>query len=97
MEMTYFAVEYTYTNDADALAAERPAHRDYLRTLGAGGMLAAGLYPDADVPGALLLFRCNDAREVETMLDKDPYWVKRLIVDRRIKKWTPTIGVFENQ
>lgn len=93
--MTYFAVHYTYTQDAEALNAERPAHRDYLRTLGAGGLLAAGIYPEADVPGALLLFNCKDRREVESMLDRDPFWTKELITERRIEQWTPTIGVFE--
>ena len=39
--MNYYAVHYTYVTDTDALTAERPAHRDYLRTLGQGGLLAA--------------------------------------------------------
>lgn len=93
--MTYFAVHYTYVTDADALTAERPAHRDYLRSLGPAGLLAAGPYPESDVPGALLLFNADNARVVETCLNKDPFWIKDLITERKIQQWNPTIGIFE--
>lgn len=93
--MNYYAVHYTYVTDADALTAERPAHRDYLRTLGQGGLVAAGAYPEADQPGALLIFKSENARHVEAQLNKDPYWTKDLITERRIELWTPVIGVFE--
>lgn len=95
--MNYYAVHYTYVTDTDALTAERPAHRDYLRTLGQGGLLAAGNYPEADQPGALLLFKSDEIHPVEVALNKDPYWTKDLIVERRIERWNPVIGVFETK
>lgn len=93
--MTYYAVHYTYVTEADALTAVRPEHRDYLRKLGPAGLLAAGAYPGSETPGALLLFRSDNLRDVETVLNKDPFWTHELITERRIQQWTPTIGIFE--
>ncbi len=93
--MNYYAVHYTYVTDSEALTAERPAHRDYLRSLGPGGLVAAGNYPDSGQPGALLLFRADELSNVKQALDKDPYWTRDLIVERRIERWNPVIGVFE--
>lgn len=93
--MTYYAVHYTYVTDSDALTAERPAHRDYLRSLGPAGLVAAGAYPEAEQPGALLLFKSDKLRDVESCLDKDPFWTKNLITERRIELWNPVIGIFE--
>lgn len=95
--MNYYAVHYTYVTDADALTAERPAHRDYLRMLGQGGLLAAGNYPESDQPGALLLFRSEEISHVENALNKDPFWTSNLILERRIERWNPVIGVFETK
>lgn len=93
--MTYYAVQYTYVTNADALTAVRPEHRDYLRKLGPAGLVAAGAYTDAETPGALLLFRSDSRRDVESLLDKDPFWTRELITERRIEQWNPTIGIFE--
>ena len=42
--MSYFVVQYTYTDDPRALDAERPAHRAYLSSLVDGALVASGAY-----------------------------------------------------
>ncbi|MBK7819567.1 MAG: hypothetical protein IPJ61_00460 [Tessaracoccus sp.] len=92
--MLHFAVQYTYVEDAAALDATRPAHRDYLRTLLDGPLLAAGPLVGSPLPGALLIFRAESADAVVTLLDQDPFWTERLIVERSVEQWNPVLGVF---
>ena len=84
--MSHFAVQYTYVEDASALDAARPAHRDYLRTLLDGPLLAAGPLVDSPRPGARLLFRAEDADAVVALLDEDPFWTAQLIVERSVEQ-----------
>ena len=92
--MSHFAVQYTYVDDAAALDAARPAHRDYLRSLLDGPLLAAGPLVDSPLPGALLVFRAEDADAVVALLDEDPFWTESLIVERSVEQWNPVLGVF---
>lgn len=92
--MSLFAVHYSYVNDASLLDEHRPAHREFLRGLIGAGMQAAGAYPGADEPAALLLVEAESPEEVESMLDEDPFLLHGLIAERRIMRWDPPIGVF---
>ena len=92
--MSHFAVHYHYVDDATLLAAHRPAHREFLRSLVGQGLLAAGAYPEADEPGALLIVEADSAEAVATMLDDDPFLGQGAISQRRIMLWNPPIGIF---
>lgn len=90
--MNLYAVEYSYADDAEALAEHRPAHRAFLRALLPTTLLAAGAYPDRAEPGALLLVRAESVAQVEEVLNEDPFRTQGLITDRRILLWNPPIG-----
>lgn len=90
--MNLYAVEYSYVPDAAALDEHRPSHREFLRALVPAPLVAAGAYQEDVEPGALLLVRAASRDEVEQLLDEDPFWQRRLIVERRINLWNPGIG-----
>lgn len=90
--MSYFVVQYTYTDDPAALDAERPHHRAYLSALLDDALVASGPYVDSELPGALLIFTADAAGEVEALLDRDPFWTANLIAERSIEQWHPVLG-----
>lgn len=90
--MSYFVVQYTYTDDPRALDAERPAHRAYLSSLLDGALVASGPYVGSDLPGALLIFNGDSVAEIEEILDADPFWTAELIAERSIEEWNPVLG-----
>lgn len=92
--MSHFAVHYAYVEDAELLDQHRPAHREFLRGLADSGLLAAGAYPGAESPGALLIVEADSESAVAAMLDKDPFLLEGAIAGRRILLWNPPIGVF---
>ena len=92
MAMSYFVVQYTYTDDPRALDAERPAHRAYLSSLLDGALVASGPYVGSDLPGALLIFNGDSVAEIEELLDADPFWTAELIAERSIEEWNPVLG-----
>ncbi|MFV0429480.1 MAG: YciI family protein [Arachnia sp.] len=92
--MDYFAVHYHYVDDPQLTAEHRPAHRQYLQALIPAGLVAAGAYPEAASPGALIIVRAESAEAVAGMLDADPFRVHGVIADRIIQRWTPVIGMF---
>ncbi|MCC2592227.1 YciI family protein [Tessaracoccus sp. OS52] len=89
--MNTYAVEYTYTEDSQALDEHRGAHREFLRALMPDPLVVAGAYQDG-APGALLVVRADAAAQVEELLDADPFHIQGLISDRRIRLWNPGIG-----
>ena len=92
--VNFYAVHYDYVRDEAALAALRGAHRDFLRALVGSGLIAAGAYPEASDPGALLIVRADDLAGATTLLDDDPFFTQGLVTRRRVELWTPGIGVF---
>ncbi len=92
--MSLFAVHYSYDSDAALLERHRPAHREFLRGLLSGGLLAAGAYPEAEEPSALLIVEAESAEAVESMLDDDPFLAVGAITSRLIQRWDPPIGMF---
>lgn len=90
--MSYFVVQYTYTDDSRALDAERPHHRAYLSSLLDDTLVASGPYVGSDLPGALLIFTADSAAEIEDLLDRDPLWTADLIAERSIEEWNPVLG-----
>ncbi|MGO1409666.1 MAG: YciI family protein [Brachybacterium sp.] len=89
--MAAFAVQYTYTDDADRMAVYRPEHREHLAELHREGtLLLSG--PLGDGPGALLIVVADSAEEALAKLDGDPFKRERVIVDRSAREWTVVIG-----
>ncbi|MDN5600881.1 MAG: YciI family protein [Brachybacterium sp.] len=89
--MATFAVQYTYIDDADRMAAHRPEHREHLAELHREGtLLLSG--PLGDGPGALLIVVADSAEEALATLDGDPFKRERIIVDRSAREWTVVIG-----
>ncbi len=88
-----FAVQYSYGAGAEAAAQRdehRPAHRDFLVSLGPA-MAAAGAYTD-DPTGALLLIKAESAEAVHALLEDDPFNVHGLIASVRVNQWSCAIG-----
>jgi len=92
--MSHFAVHYVYVPDAALLTQHRPAHREFLRALVGSGLLAAGAYPEAEQPSALLIVEAESQSAVAAMLENDPFLLQGVIADRRIQLWNPPVGIF---
>ncbi|NHB84074.1 hypothetical protein G7085_03855 [Tessaracoccus sp. HDW20] len=90
--MPYFAVNYTYVPDSDALDLVRPRHRAFLSSLVGDPLVASGPFVGAEQPGALLLFRSDTADTVVSHLNSDPFWQEGLIAARTVQEWNPVIG-----
>ncbi|MDQ3406353.1 MAG: YciI family protein [Actinomycetota bacterium] len=89
--MTWFTVETRYTDDADLLAAVRPAHREYLgRLVSEERVLAGG--PLADGSGGFVVFRVGDRAELDDLLLIDPYTTEGVAVDRVVREWNIVVG-----
>lgn len=95
--MNIFAVEYTYPDVPGAVAAARPAHRAFLRSLfEEGSLLASGPLPDETTPGALLIIRTDNHEAVSALLAADPFAQAKLIATTTIRQWNPVIGPWES-
>ncbi|ATG50349.1 hypothetical protein CFK38_01525 [Brachybacterium vulturis] len=89
--MAIFAVQYTYTDDAQRVATFRPEHREHLSELRREGtLLLAGALGGG--PGALLIVVAESAEDALAKLDGDPFKRERVIVDRDAREWTVAIG-----
>lgn len=89
--MAIYAVQYTYTDDADRVAIYRPEHREHLAELHREGtLLLSG--PLGDGPGALLIVVADSVEDALAKLDGDPFKRERVIVDRVAREWTVVIG-----
>lgn len=94
--MSVFTVHYTYDERPEQGAKRElynPAHRGYMRELMTDGtVLAAGRYLDDTRPGALLIFRADNAEQVAERLRIDPYVVHGLVTNADIREWTAALG-----
>ena len=89
--MIVFAVNYTYVDDSEAVAAIRPSHREWTTAqLAAGSLLASGPLPDSN--GALLIFRAESLSELAGLMNNDPFDLAGLIDERVIQQWNPVTG-----
>ena len=91
--MALHAVIYRYSTDSAALDEHRPAHREYLRSLfEQGRIVVSGPLAEGGGPGALLILDADDPDGVAALLDKDPFHILGLIVEREIRRWQPAFG-----
>jgi uncharacterized protein len=75
-----------YIEDQDAIAAIRPAHRQYLAGLLAEGRLAAA-GPFADGRGALFIYEADTGAAAEDFAARDPYTLGGVIREHTIEPW----------
>lgn len=93
--MSFFAVRYTYIDDQDRIAAVRPDHREFLRSLvEAGSLRASGPFVDVSPPAALLIFAAASEAEVRDLLDSDPFGQQGIVASVEVTQWDPVIGAF---
>jgi uncharacterized protein YciI len=81
-----FAALIDYTTDASNIAATRPAHREYLKTLfDSDRLVISG--PFTDDRGGILVYEAKSAEEVETMIRDDPFARAGVFVSWSIREW----------
>jgi uncharacterized protein YciI len=91
--MAWYTVDTTYIQDAGKLGEVRPVHRDYLRTLVAGGsVLVAG--PWADDTGGFVIYQVDDRDHLDRLLADDPYTTEGVAAGRVIKEWKISLGAW---
>jgi uncharacterized protein YciI len=84
-----FVLELSFDGDQRRLAA-RPAHRERLAELHAGGrLLMAG--PWDDDSGALLVFRTDQAG-IDEIIASDPYYRTPGVTVKAVRRWQPIVG-----
>jgi uncharacterized protein len=89
--MTYYAVQWTYTQDKAKVDAAREPHVDYLKKLVASGAVAAaGGWIDGS--GGLVVFDVADRSELFALLDGDPFTTGGVIVDTLVNEWNVVLG-----
>ncbi|WP_193105152.1 YciI family protein [Brachybacterium sp. FME24] len=89
--MAIFAVQYTYTDDADRVATFRPEHRAHLDELHREGtLLLSG--PLGGGPGGLLIVTADSEEDALAKLDGDPFRREAVIIHRVAREWTVAIG-----
>ena len=86
--MPLYLVRYHYTDDAQAQALVRPAHRQYLADL---GEVLVGSGPTDD-NGAALVFQTDSVDAVTTMVDDDPFRTGGFIAEWDVVEWTLVLG-----
>jgi uncharacterized protein YciI len=92
--MPLYAVRYDYKPDQEALAANRPAHRELLGELYEQGSLLASGPLGPEKLAALIIVKANYPDEALEVLDADPMWQRGLIERREVLEWTPVYGPF---
>jgi len=75
-----------YIDDASAVAATRPAHREYMKWLLDTGRLAAG-GPFEDGTGALFVYEVDSPAEAQRIAADDPYTAAGVIKDHTLRPW----------
>lgn len=93
--MAYYAVIYTYSDDASTQDENRPAHRAYLAELAEQGQLvASGPLLGTRPASALLVFRADSEEQIRVLLAGDPFQQLGVVAQTDVAEWNPVIGVF---
>ena len=88
--MAISAIRYTYVSDSEALAAVRPKHREFLKSLFDDGVLLASGPLEGN--RALIIVEADDAVAALALVDADPFNQASLITDREALEWTQVYG-----
>lgn len=89
--MTLYAVRYDYSEQADARDEHRPAHRDFLGSLAADGVVKLSGPLSGAPDGALIVLEASDAAAVRTLLLDDPFQQQGLVEHVDVREWTPLL------
>lgn len=89
----YLALIYDYVPD---YAERRKPHRDAhlnraRRAVEEGWLLLGGAFADQP-PGALLVFRAEEAARVEAFAKADPYVIHGVVTAWRVREWNVVVG-----
>src|SRR5699024_11353182 len=91
--MATFAVQYTYTDDADRVATFRPEHRAHLAELhDEGTVLLSGPLRGDQQQGALLIVVAETEAEALAKLAGDPFIRERVVTERVARESTVVPG-----
>jgi hypothetical protein len=90
--MAWYALFYeTVPDHAERRKPFRGEHLALAQDFHARGLLVhAGAFNPID--GALLVFRCGSAAEVEEFVRRDPYVENGLVTAWKIREWTVVVG-----
>ena len=92
--MPFFIVTMTHP-DGDGWKKHLHAHTHYLQKLVQTGVLrASGPVKNSPLRTGFLIFKAASRKEVEAMIEKDPFSIERLIVSLNISEWDPLFGEF---
>lgn len=96
--MKYFAVHYTYADEAEEIVALRPKHREFLGSLkDQGKMVASGPYTDG-LGSALIIIRLEDPASIDDaiqLMNDDPFHIEKAIAARTVREWNPVLNIFD--
>lgn len=89
----YFALSYDYVPDyTERRKPYREAHLDRARrAVEEGWLLLGGNFNDPP-PGALLVFRAENAARVEEFAKSDPYVINGVVTAWRVREWNVVVG-----
>lgn len=81
-----FAALVNYTPDAAKIAAARPAHREYLKTLlDSNRLVISG--PFGDDSGGILVYEAASPEQVEALIRDDPFAKSGVFVSWKVQQW----------
>lgn len=91
--MSAYAVTYAYVPENDEMAAIRPTHVDFLKSLHERGtLLISGRLTECDPLGALLIIEGETVDEVESIMDEDPIYAGGFVSERLVRRWNVAFG-----
>lgn len=90
--MTLYAVRYDYSEQVAARDEHRPAHRAFLGSLAADGVVKLSGPLAGDPDAALIVLEAGDAAAVRTLLLDDPFQEQGLVDHVDVREWTPVLG-----
>jgi uncharacterized protein len=89
----HFLLFYDVVSDYEHRRLQfRTAHLVYARAAVARGELLLGGALANPVDGAVLLFKCESARVVESFAASDPYVLNGLVKSWRVREWSTVVG-----
>ena len=89
--MAYFIVDTKYIEDADKVAAVRPAHREYMTGyIDAGQAVGAG--PWGDGRGGVYVLKVDDRADADKIIENDPLTREGIVVEQTVREWKCAIG-----
>ena len=94
--MSAYAVTYAYVPENEEMAAIRPTHVDFLKSLHENGdLLISGRLTECDPLGALLIIKGESVEEVEEIMNQDPIYSGGFVSERLVRKRKIAFGDIE--